>query len=146
MVNDVLVNKAAIIERCLLRIEEEFIGHENEFETNFTRQDSIILNIQRACEATIDAAMHIVRVKKLGVPQETREAFQMLQDAGLIDEDLKSRLQSMVGFRNVAVHDYRALNLKIVRHILEHRLCDFRKFVEVVLLNPSTLNFDRMKI
>lgn len=146
MVNDVLVNKAAIIERCLLRIEEEFIGHENEFETNFTRQDSIILNIQRACEATIDAAMHIVRVKRLGVPQETREAFQMLQDAGLIDEDLKCRLQSMVGFRNVAVHDYRALNLKIVRHILEHRLCDFRKFMAVVLLNPSTLNFDRMKI
>jgi len=140
MGNDVLINKAAIIERCLARVEEEYVGHENELEKNFTRQDSIILNIQRACEATIDVAMHIVRVKKLGVPQESREAFQMLQDARLIDEDLKSRLQAMVGFRNVAVHDYRALNLKIVRHILEHRLNDFREFVKILLLNSSTLN------
>ena len=76
----------------------------------------------------------------MGVPQESREAFQMLQDARLIDEDLKSRLQAMVGFRNVAVHDYRALNLKIVRHILEHRLNDFREFVKILLLNSSTLN------
>ena len=60
MGNDVLINKAAIIERCLARVEEEYAGHENELEKNFTRQDSIILNIQRACEATIDAAMHIV--------------------------------------------------------------------------------------
>ena len=140
MVNDVLMNKAAIIERCLVRVEEEYIGHEDEFENNFTRQDSIILNIQRACEATIDAAMHIVRVRKLGVPQESREAFQMLQDASFIDENLTARLQAMVGFRNVAVHDYRTLNLKIVRHILDHRLNDFREFVKVLLSGSTPLD------
>lgn len=140
MVNDVLMNKAAIIERCLVRVEEEYIGHEDEFENNITRQDSIILNIQRACEATIDAAMHIVRVRKLGVPQESREAFQMLQDASFINENLTSRLQAMVGFRNVAVHDYRALNLKIVRHILDHRLNDFREFVKVLLSGSIPLD------
>ena len=140
MVNDVLMNKAAIIERCLVRVEEEYIGHEDEFENNFTRQDSIILNIQRACEAAIDAAMHIVRVEKLGVPQESREAFQMLQDASFIDENLTSRLQAMVGFRNVAVHDYRVLNLKIVRHILDHRLNDFREFVAVLLSGSIPLD------
>jgi uncharacterized protein YutE (UPF0331/DUF86 family) len=30
---------------------------------NYTKQDSIILNIQRACEASIDIAMHIVAEK-----------------------------------------------------------------------------------
>lgn len=133
MIEDVLINKAAIIERCLKRIGEEYRGHEAELETNFTRQDSIILNLQRACEAAIDAAMHIVRVKKLGVPQQSREAFQMLYDAGIIDEKLKGNLQAMVGFRNVAVHDYRALNLAILRSILENRLGDFREFVTVLL-------------
>jgi uncharacterized protein YutE (UPF0331/DUF86 family) len=133
MANDVLINKASIIERCLVRIEQEYLGHEAELATNFTRQDSIVLNLQRACEASIDAAMHLVRVKRLGVPQESREAFTLLHDAGIINEALKSRLQAMVGFRNVAVHDYRKLNLDVVRKIVEDHLGDFRTFCEVIL-------------
>ena len=133
MVPDVLINKAAIIERCLKRIGEEYRGHEDELETNFTRQDSIILNLQRACEAAIDAAMHIVRSEKLGVPQQSRDAFEMLFEAGIIGKDLKQHMQAMVGFRNVAVHDYRTLNLAIVRSIVKNRLGDFRSFVSVLL-------------
>lgn len=133
MTSDVLINKVSIIERCLRRINEEYRGREEELETNFTRQDSIILNLQRACEASIDAAMHLVRVKKLGIPQESREAFEMVFEAGIIDKDLKERLQSMVGFRNIAVHDYRKINLKIVRSVLDNRLEDFEKFCRVLL-------------
>ncbi|HAD03650.1 MAG: hypothetical protein A2091_02590 [Desulfuromonadales bacterium GWD2_61_12] len=133
MANDVLLNKVATIERCLGRVLAEYQGHQNELEANFTRQDSIILNLQRACEAAIDAAMHLVRVRTLGVPQESREAFTMLCQAGIIDEELSTRLKAMVGFRNIAVHDYRALNLAVVRNIVETRLGDFRTFGEVVL-------------
>ena len=53
MVDDILLNKVAIIERCLARLEQEYRGHENELETDLTRQDSIILNLQRCCEAAI---------------------------------------------------------------------------------------------
>lgn len=133
MVSDVLVNKAAIIERCLARVLEEYRGHEGDFDKDFTRQDSVILNLQRACEASIDAAMHLVRINKLGVPQESRDAFSMICGAGIIDAALRDRLQAMVGFRNIAVHDYRKLNLDIVRSIIETRLEDFRAFVTTVL-------------
>jgi uncharacterized protein YutE (UPF0331/DUF86 family) len=133
MASDVLLNKVAIVERCLARVEAEYRGHEEELETNFTRQDSIILNLQRACEAAIDGAMHLVRIRKLGVPQETREAFSMLCEAGIVTQRLRDRLQAMVGFRNIAVHDYRKLNLAVVRSILETRLADFREFGEAIL-------------
>jgi uncharacterized protein YutE (UPF0331/DUF86 family) len=133
MASDVLLNKVATIERCLGRVEEEYHGHEAEFGSNFTRQDSIILNLQRACEAAIDAAMHLVRERKLGVPQESRDAFAMICQAGLVSEPLRDRLQAMVGFRNIAVNDYRELNLEIVRSILEERLVDFREFCRIVL-------------
>ena len=46
-------------------------------------QDSIILNIQRACEASIDLAMHIVSDLKLGLPKTSREAFKLLEDNNL---------------------------------------------------------------
>jgi len=126
--DDVLLNKAAIIERCLSRIAEEYDGHKQELETNLTRQDAIVLNLQRACEASIDAAMHVVRSRSLGVPQQSRDAFEMLHKAELLDEAFCQRMQAMVGFRNVAVHDYRKLSMAILRSILDERLGDFRQF------------------
>ncbi len=126
--DEVLLNKAAVIERRLGRVQEEYVGHEEELETNFTRQDAIVLNIQRACEAAIDAAMHLVRTRRLGVPQQSRDAFEMLASAGLLDAGLSRRMQAMVGFRNVAVHDYQALSIPILRSILKQRLDDFRDF------------------
>lgn len=58
MPDDVILNKIAAIELCLMHIREEYRGREVELATNFTRQDSIILNLLRACEAAIDVAMH----------------------------------------------------------------------------------------
>lgn len=75
-------------------------------------------------------AMHVVRIKALGIPQESREAFALLAGKGLIEKSLADRMMAMVGFRNVAVHDYQKLNLDIVRHIIEDRLGDFLKFSE----------------
>lgn len=138
MVSDVLLNKVAIIERCLARVTEEYCGHEEELEVNYTRQDSIILNLQRACEAAIDAAMHLVRTRKLGIPQESRDAFEMLYKAGMIDRHLCDCLMAMVGFRNIAVHDYRNLNIEIVVSIVENHLGDFRAFCSAVLSQSQT--------
>lgn len=131
--DDVLLSKAATLERCLKRIEEEYRGHEEELETNYTRQDAIVLNLLRACEAAIDMAMHAVRVRRLGLPQTSREAFILLEKAGLLGPDLSRRMQAMVGFRNVAVHDYQALSLPILRRILEERLGDFLEFSQTLL-------------
>ena len=133
MVDDVLLNKIAIIERCLKRVGEEYRGHQHELHSNFTRQDSIVLNLLRACEASIDLAMHLVRSKKLGLPQESREAFTLLEQSGLLDGALAERMRAMVGFRNIAVHDYQKLNLDVVKSILEKHLDDFRRYTAVVL-------------
>jgi uncharacterized protein YutE (UPF0331/DUF86 family) len=64
-VDDVLVNKAAIIERCISRVREEY-GDDRNRTSDPRRQDSIMLNLQRACEASIDMAMHEVRIHRLG--------------------------------------------------------------------------------
>jgi len=133
MADDVILNKAAIIERCVARVRQEHGGDPRNLAENLTRQDSIILNLQRACEAAIDLAMHLVRERRLGLPQESREAFDMLLEAGLIDAPLAGRLKRMVGFRNVAVHDYRKLDLQIVESIVSERLDDFLDFTRALL-------------
>ena len=47
MSDDVILNKAASIERCLRRIEEEYAGAEQNLIENQTKQDAIVLNLQR---------------------------------------------------------------------------------------------------
>ena len=54
--NDVILNKTTTIERCIKRIHGAYEGNPEDL-TDHTKQDSIILNIQRACEASIDLAM-----------------------------------------------------------------------------------------
>jgi hypothetical protein len=62
-VNDVIINKTATIERCLQRFNVEYGEAGDNLSTDFTRQDSIVLNLQRACEASIDLANHINKLK-----------------------------------------------------------------------------------
>jgi uncharacterized protein YutE (UPF0331/DUF86 family) len=133
MADDVLLHKAAAIERAVGRVRQEHAGDDRNLLEHQTRQDAIILNLQRACETSIDAAMHLVRVRRLGIPQETREAFDLLLPAGLIDPVLADRMKKMVGFRNVAIHGYQKLNLDIVRRIVVEHLDDFLTFSRLLL-------------
>jgi uncharacterized protein YutE (UPF0331/DUF86 family) len=132
---DIVLSKLQTIERCLRRIREEYVGYEKEFEENYTKQDSVILNLERASQAAIDIAAHIVKSSKLGLPQSSRELFVLLQEANIIDEDISKRMQHMVGFRNIAVHDYRNLSIDIVVSIVEKHLQDFENFSGQIIKN-----------
>ena len=133
MADDVTLNKATSIERCLQRILEEYAGDDKNLFTNQTKQDAIVLNLQRACETAIDLAMYVVNQRRLGVPQESRDAFTLLQTAGILPADLATRMQKMVGFRNIAVHEYTRLNLDVVHAIITKQLEDFRTFSSTIV-------------
>lgn len=120
------------VERCIHRIHEVYEGNPKNLE-DFTKQDSIILNIKRACEASIDLGMYMVSKQKLGTPKTSCEAFALMQEAGLLEKDLAKTLMNMVGFRNIAVHDYHALQLDILEAILEKHIDDFKVFSKKLL-------------
>jgi uncharacterized protein YutE (UPF0331/DUF86 family) len=131
MADDVLVNKAAVIERCVARAREEYAAAAEGFATDYTRQDAAILNIQRACEAALDMR------ERLGVPQSARDVFALLARAGWTTPELAEQLKRMVGFRNIAVHDYQALQLPITVDIILHHLDEFLQFSRAVLLRDG---------
>ncbi len=133
MADDVLINKAATIERCVARAREEYFSDPATFASNFTRQDAAILNIQRACEAALDMGQHLIRRDRLGVPQSARDVFTLLAQAGRIEKPLAEGLQRMVGFRNIAVHDYQTLQLPITVAIIEKHLDEFLDYSKALL-------------
>ncbi len=135
--NDTVINKVQSIQRCIGRAREEYRLAEEDFQTNFSRQDAAILNITRACEQAIDLANHTIRAAKLGIPTESAESFSLLARAGVISSGLEEKLRGMVGFRNVAVHEYQKLDIGIVESIilngldalleLTHHIVEFEK-------------------
>ncbi|MDO5056295.1 MAG: DUF86 domain-containing protein [Lautropia sp.] len=133
MVDDVLLNKAATIERCVQRVREEYAEDPEGFEASFSRQDAAILNLQRACQAALDMGQHLIRRQRLGVPQSARDVFALLASAGWVEAWLADSMKRMVGFRNIAVHDYQVVQLPIVLDIIRLHLDEFLQFSRQIL-------------
>ena len=77
----------------------------------------------------------IISLKKnsLGVPQTSRDSFQLLLKAGLLSENVVSNMKKMIGLRNIAVHDYQELNIAIVKSVVETHLIDFENFSSEII-------------
>ena len=117
--DDVILNKAAILERALRRIQQEYRA--NPDLDNYTHIDAMTLNIERACQAAIDMAMHIVARRRLGMPQSSAESFRIIHEAGYIGQDLLKEMMAMTGFRNIAIHEYQQMDMSVLRTIAEKR-------------------------
>lgn len=139
MVDDVLINKAASIERCVARARQVYDKDPTSFAKDFTRQDAAILNIQRACEAALDMGQHLIRRERLGVPQGARDVFELLCQGGWVNPALLTNLKNMVGFRNIAVHEYQTLQLPITVAIITKHLDEFLAFSSHILTKDAGL-------
>lgn len=128
----VILNKYEIVERCINRINEEYENNSENLE-DYRRLDCIVLNLQRACEATIDIAMYIVLTRKLGIPQTKKEAFKKLEENNIISKDMSKNMQNMTGFRNIAIHDYKEINEEILKEVIEKHLNDLLEFARQML-------------
>ena len=129
---DVVMAKVAIIQRCLKRIGETT---ENDPDSlgNIDKQDIFVLNLQRSVQAVIDLAAHIVASEGLGLPDTIKDNFRLLLEKKIIDKELAIKMGRMVGFRNIAVHDYRSIDEEILKSILRKHLSDIEEFYRTVI-------------
>ena len=128
---DILIEKITHIQRCLKRIKEATALNPSSLD-DYDPQDIFILNLQRAVQAAIDMAVHIVHEQGWGVAKALKENFSILHENNVIDKDLAGKLKNMVGFRNLAVHDYSELNINILKNILTHSLKDMETFYTII--------------
>jgi uncharacterized protein YutE (UPF0331/DUF86 family) len=135
--DDVVINKTNLIRHALVRIREEYSDGPEALLADQTKLEAVLLNIQRAVDSSIDLAMHITRREKLGVPQSSREAFELIQKHGVISPPILAKVKRMVGFRNIAVHNYVALEFEVIKKILAQHLVDFEQFLGEVLTYES---------
>ena len=130
--SDIVINKIESIQRCVERAREE-LAAADDFEHDYTHQDAAILNVTRSCEQAIDLANHMIRRDKLGIPKDSGDTFDLLANRRLIGDELGRKLKKMVGFRNIAVHEYQDIDIKIVRSVIRDGLDDLLAFTDRVL-------------
>jgi len=132
--DDIILNKKESIERCIKQIRKYYaLPSDKPFEEDFMRQDAIALNLQQACEQSIDLANHLIKVNKFGLPKESRECFSILAERGVIESWLARNLQGMVGFRNTLVHQYQVVDPAIMVSVIERHLDDLIVFTNAVM-------------
>lgn len=134
---DVVIQKIDHIQACLKRIHHTVQGDMNRLEDPDV-QDITVLNLQRAIQLTIDLASHIVVSEQLGIPQTLKDNFCLLQKNKVIESALSVKMQKMVGFRNIAVLDYQAIDEAILTSIVENHLKDIEDFYSSIWLLNQT--------
>ena len=133
---DIVMAKVATIQRCLKRIKES-TNLDPESLEDIDKQDIFVLNLQRAVQAVIDLATHIVASEALGLPDTIKDNFRLLYEGKVIHKQLSEKMEGMVGFRNIAVHNYQSLDGEILKSILDKHLEDLEEFYIEVLKHFS---------
>lgn len=102
----------------------------------FLRDPDASLKAERlleiAAQAMIDIGSHLVAAKGLRKPEEYAEVFTILGEAGVLPRDLASRLEKLAGLRNILVHEYLAVDHRLLHEHLSRYLGDFEAFATAV--------------
>lgn len=133
MNKELIYSKLDSLRRCIKRIEEKRPESIEKLSKDMDAQDIIVLNLERAVQQCVDIAAHLVVNSGLRAPSSMSEGFSALANAGILSEDSALRMRRAVGFRNVAVHEYREMNIAILYTIVTTHLNDFRDFSHAVV-------------
>lgn len=132
MDRQVIAAKLESLRRSLVRITEKCPSTPAELARDLDAQDIIAINLTRAVQLCVDIAAHLIAAREVAPPNTMGQAFDILAELDIIDNALAHRLKKSVGFRNIAIHNYNAIDWQIVHAICSRHLDDFREFARSV--------------
>lgn len=83
-------------------------------------------------EEVFDISNHLVSFGRWREPTGYRDLFSVLQEKGVIPDNLLSTFQNMASFRNMLVHHYDKIDDEVVFGLFKKRLSDFTLFIDLV--------------
>jgi uncharacterized protein YutE (UPF0331/DUF86 family) len=134
MDREIVEQKLESLRHCVRRIEAKCPADAQTLATDTDLQDIVSLNLSRAVQVCVDIGAHLISGMEVPPPDTMGQTFDLLAQAGVITPALATRLKKAVGFRNIAVHSYEAINWNIVHSIATSNLADFSEFARVVSL------------
>lgn len=111
---------------------------------DFDLQDIVALSLTRAIQLCVDIGAYLIAGTDALPPVTMEQTFDVLAELGYFHPELVLHMKNAVGFRNVSVHNYEAINWQIVYAIATRHLSDFRDFAQEVVHN-RILNIEPMR-
>lgn len=85
---------------------------------------------EKIVTAVMDAAFLAIKKEHLTLPEDEKQAFDILSRAGIISAALATRLKEAKGMRNILAHEYGVVDDQLVFHaITDEILRDAHEFV-----------------
>lgn len=89
-------------------------------------------HVQRACQAALDIANHIIAEKGFGQPTMYKDLGYILAKERIVSEDMAKKLEQVAKFRNRLVHEYATLDASTVYEIVTVRIDDLIEFARQI--------------
>ena len=131
--SNVVLSRITKIRECVAILRRYALLPEKSFLASVDISGNAERQLQVAIQAVIDVGNHVISDMDLGVAKDYKDIFRILAKNRIVSAALSRRLAAMTGLRNVLVHDYLDVDLKIVYRILKKDLADFETFMAAIL-------------
>ncbi len=141
MVDEALIlRKLADLSTYIRQISDFRSLSVDEYESDWKTQRIVDRTLHIMIEMCIDIAGHLISDRRLRVPESYADGFRILNENGIVSDNLIEPLMKMAKFRNIIVHQYEKVDPEIVISILQRNIDDFQKFSDEIVTYMK--NFD----
>ena len=133
MDREVIEQKIESLRRCVERVRQKCPATADALASDPDAQDILTLNLTRSVQLCVDIGAHLIAARDNPAPDTMGQTFDVLADLRVISHELAVRMKKAVGFRNIAVHNYEAIDWQIAHAIATRHMNDFTAFATAVV-------------
>jgi len=112
-----------------------------ELEENHLIKSAIERNFHLAIEAALDIGEILISEENFEKPEDYKSVFLILGKNNVIPKEFAENFAPIAGFRNVLVHLYEDVNIKILQRYLNEKLADFDIFAQYIAKYLATKEY-----
>ncbi|MEK6861279.1 MAG: DUF86 domain-containing protein [Nanoarchaeota archaeon] len=102
-----------------------------EYKSSLEKRAACERYVEKIVEAATDLAFLVIKYKKLRIPEDDTDAFNILLENKIIDDIMASKLKNAKGMRNIIAHEYGKIDNEIVFEAITEELNkDISRFIE----------------
>ena len=133
MVNrDLLAAKLAELAYRVGRVREHSKATAAELGSDRDALDLVAFNLMLAVQTCADVASHVIADEKWPIAATLGEAFDRLQERGVLTQETAGALGRAVGLRNVVAHGYGGIDVARVHGAATRGIIDLEAFARQV--------------
>lgn len=116
-----------------LKSERSSVRSFQQYVKDIRLKKAIERSLQVAIEACLDIGRRLIALEGFRYPEDNKDVFQVLQEEGVVSQELLPSLVDMARFRNLVVHDYAKIDDAKVYAILTKRLSNFDEYARSIV-------------